>query len=161
MHACVRVSTYGRTDVRTYVHTYIRFFVRTCVRTYEQIIDKKSEASEKSSQRTPTWGPQPFKKEPQGFQYQVFRAPKSIPGRFKKVSGHHDGFRNAPGVDPNSFFFQFWPIQVPQIVPESEKKRSAKACRFSFPLWTNFTLFREAFRGHFVLRRKGKNELLV
>ena len=155
MHAYARAHTYGRTDVRTYVHTFVRAYVRT----KNEL--KKNEAIEKSSQQTPTWCPQPFKKESQAFQNRVFGAPKSSPGRFKKVSGHHEGFRNAQGVDPNNFFLKFWLILVPKIGPESEKKTSEKTCRFAFPFWVEFPWFRKAFWRHLLLRRKSKNELLV
>ena len=152
MHAYVRAHTYGRAYVRTYVRTFVR--------TYEKWIEKKRSNWEKLTTNT-NMMPTTFQKRFPSLPKSSLRDPKSSPGRFKKVSGHHEGFRNAPGVDPNNFFLKFWLILVPKIGPESEKKPSEKTCRFAFPFWVEFLWFRKAFWRHLLLRRKSKNELLV
>ena len=160
MRACVRVSTYGRTDVRTYVHTYIRFFVRTCVRTYEKWIEQKTKQVRQAHKKHQHEAHNPSKKCPKASNIESSGLQNRSPGASKRLLGTTMVSETLRGSTPIAFSSNFDQFRIPKLF-QNPKKKSEKACRFSFPLWTDLSLFREAFRRHFVFRRKGTNELLL
>ena len=157
MRACVRVSTYGRTDVRTYVHTYIRFFVRTCVRTYEKWIEQKTKQVRQAHKKHQHEVHNPSKKSPKASKIESLGLQNRPPGASKRFLGTTMVSETPRGSTPIAFSFNFDQFRSPKLLQYSRKNEAKKHVEFPFHCERIFLYFRKLFGG--ILCSDGKAKM--
>ena len=157
MRACVRVSTYGRTDVRTYVHTYIRFFVRTCVRTYEKWIEQKTKQVRKAHNKYQHEAHNPSKKSPKASHIKSSGLQNRSPGASKRFLGTTMVSETLRGSTPIAFSSNFDQFRIPKLFQNPKKNETQKHVDFPFHYGQIFLYFGKLFGG--ILCSDGKAKM--